>query len=81
MREEESSNEKGFDFKETICQKCTSNIYQEQNDGIGEQFSVKSTEPKQLKTFFYCLRFEIILISLSKLIYEQAKNLNEIKQI
>ena len=41
----------------------------EQNDGIGEQFSVKSTEPIQLKTFFYYLRFEIIFISLSKLIF------------
>ena len=46
-----------------------------------KQFSVKSTEPIQLKTFFYCLRFEIILISLSKLIYEQAQNLNKNKQI
>ena len=42
----------------------------EQNDGIGKQLSVKSTEPIQLKTFFYCLRFEIVLISLSKMIYE-----------
>ena len=34
-----------------------------------------------LTALFYCLRFDILLISLSKLIYEKVKSVNENKQI